>query len=374
MLLLAVIGLVLIGTVSLCGQNWKNQAEYDLYTAITKEADAHRKLELLDQWKAKFPDTEYLRNRLTFYVNAYQQLKDNRKVVEALNQIAALAPKDDEVKKGILLYILQCNDPDPYFLESGERAAAAVLGGPLGGLAHTMLGWVSMNRKDAAAAEREFRLSLKSDPNAAQVDIWLGNLLRAQKTPEAMSQALFFYARVATLDGPAKAQYGDYVRKLYGKYHGEDEAGLAELMAAAKAGAFPPQGLLIKSEAVIAGDKQQEFEAKNPQLALWMKLKAALTGPDGAAYFESSMKGAAVPAFKATVVAAKLKELTVAISDAKTPEATLKLDGPLAVRPAPGTEIEFSGVPEAFTSDPFMVTFETLKAQIQGLKSLSIRK
>jgi hypothetical protein len=366
--------LAVIGVACLCGQNWKSQAEYDLYTAITTEPDAHRKLELLDRWKAMFPDTEYQRHRLTFYVNAYQQLKDNRKVLETLNRIAALAPADIEVKKGILLYILQCNDPDSYFLESGERAATAVLDGPLEGLAHTMLGWVSMNRQDAAAAEREFRLSLKSDPNAAQVDIWLANLLRARGTPEAMSEALFFYARVAALDGPAQAQYRDYVRKLYGKYHGEDEAGLAELMASATAGAFPPEGLVIKSAAAIAGERQQEFEAKNPQLALWMKLKAALTGPDGAAYFESSMKGAAVPAFKAIVLAAKLKELTVAISDAKTPEATLRLDGPLVARPAPGTEIEFSGVPEAFTSDPFMVTFATPKAQIKGLKTLPTRR
>ena len=111
-----------------------------------------------------------------------------------------------------------------------------------------MLGWVAMNRKDAAAAEREFRLSLKSDANAAQVCVWLGNLLRARKTPEAMSQALFFYARVANIEDPARAEYEKFVRKLYVGYHG-DEAGLEGLMAAAKAGAFPPERFLIQSAA-----------------------------------------------------------------------------------------------------------------------------
>jgi tetratricopeptide (TPR) repeat protein len=370
------LAVLLVGAGCVFGQSWKNQGEFDLYTAITKEADAHKKLELLDQWRAKYPESEFQRNRLSFYINVYQQLKDNRKIVETLEEIEALAPKDDEVKKGLMLFILECNNPDPFFLASGERAAASLIGGPLEGLAHTMLGWVAMNRKDAGEAEREFRLSLKSDPNAAQVDIWLGNLLRARKTPEGMSQALFFYARVASIDGPARAEYEKFVRKVYDGYHGADEAGFSALTAMAKESAFPPEGFLIPSAAAIAEEKQKEFESAHPQLALWTKLKAALTAPNGAAYFESSMKGAEVPGgaggvqcFKAIVIAARLKELTVGISDRKTAEVVLKLDGPLAVRPAPGTEIEFSGVPEAFTSDPFLVTFAARRAEIKGLKT-----
>jgi hypothetical protein len=134
------LAVLLVGAGCVFGQSWKNQGEFDLYTAITKEADAHKKLELLDQWRAKYPESEFQRNRLSFYINVYQQLKDNRKIVETLEEIEALAPKDDEVKKGLMLFILECNNPDPFFLASGERAATSLIGGGRAGAHHARLG------------------------------------------------------------------------------------------------------------------------------------------------------------------------------------------------------------------------------------------
>jgi hypothetical protein len=50
------------------------------------------------------------------------------------------------------------------------------------------------------------------------------------------------------------------------------------------------------------------------------------------------------------------------------PEITLKLDGP--VKPAdPGTVVEFEGVAQAFTKDPFMLTFEVERANVVGLEA-----
>ena len=40
----------------------------------------------------------------------------------------------------------------------------------------------------------------------------------------------------------------------------------------------------------------------DPQLKLWKLLKASLTGPDGASYFEMGMKGAVLPTLKGKVV------------------------------------------------------------------------
>src|SRR5260370_36398318 len=107
----------------------------------------------------------------------------------------------------------------------------------------------------------------------------------------------------------------------------------------------------------------------------WTIIKTALTAPDGQDYFENNLKGAMVPGgaggvdlLMSTLVSAEPVAqpavLIVAISDAKTPEVTLRfknsewkdahLNGPLL----PGSVVQFEGVPVAFTKEPFMLTFE----------------
>ena len=70
--------------------------------------------------------------------------------------------------------------------------------------------------------------------------------------------------------------------------------------------------------------------------------------------------------------ACRSKELLVAVptpdqTGTPTPEITLKLDTPLTGKPVLG-DIEFDGVPRAFTRDPFMLTMDTDKSKITGLK------
>jgi Tfp pilus assembly protein PilF len=244
-------------------------------------------------------------------------------------------------------------------------------------LAHKTLGWVAMQQKKSDVAQQEFAKSLQIDPNQGEVDYWLGNTLRAEKTPEKISQALFYYARAATYDGPGsltpqgRAQLDDYLRKAYNSYHGQDDAGLNELKTMAKSSPAPPPNFKVKTANEIAVEKEEEFKKSNPQLALWMGVKKMLTAEGGAQYFESQMKGAAVPALKGTVISAKpavrSKEIVVGVADKNTPEITLKLDAPLKGKPEIGEEIEFEGIPSAFQPDPFMVTFDTEVAKIKGL-------
>ena len=49
------------------------------------------------------------------------------------------------------------------------------------------------------------------------------------------------------------------------------------------------------------------------------------------------------------------------------PEVTLKLENPLPGKAEKGTEIQFQGVPSAFTKEPFMLTFDVdRKDKIEG--------
>jgi hypothetical protein len=104
-----------------------------------------------------------------------------------------------------------------------------------------------------------------------------------------------------------------------------------------------------------------------------MGIKKQLTDANGSTYFESSLKNAAVPKMKGTLVegkpACRSKELVVAISDATHPEVTLKLDMPLKGKPEPGQEIQWEGVPSAFVADPFELTMDTEQGKVEGLKT-----
>jgi hypothetical protein len=113
----------------------------------------------------------------------------------------------------------------------------------------------------------------------------------------------------------------------------------------------------------------------NPQLTLWLGIKRQLQAPNGKQYFDLVLKDALVPgatdgvqALRGTVLSGKPAkrptELVLAMSDGQTPEVTVTLRDsrqnltPLLRPIAPGTLIEFWGIPVSFTQNPFMLTFE----------------
>ena len=105
--------------------------------------------------------------------------------------------------------------------------------------------------------------------------------------------------------------------------------------------------------------------------ALWRSIKKQLTAANGEDYFRANLENADLPVLIGTLLSAtpadQPSELLVNLSGGDSPEVTLKLtdesgrlsqvghlNGPLA----PGSQIQFRGVPVAFTREPFMLTFE----------------
>lgn len=105
--------------------------------------------------------------------------------------------------------------------------------------------------------------------------------------------------------------------------------------------------------------------------ALWVSMKKQLAGPNGQEYFTTSIQGADVPALIGTLLSATPNDrpstLVLSMSDGITPEVTLHLkddnnrkdshvNGPIMR----GSQIQFEGIPVAFTQNPFMLTFDVL--------------
>ena len=379
-------------------KNWKDRAEYDLFDAITKDTNPKTKLDKLQQWVKQYPQTDYMSERRTLLLTTYFQLGMAKEAVDIARQILADNPNNFSALFITVSFTqsLAGQNPTPEVLDQGEKAAKSLLAvldkippnfteeqwrnqkPQIEALAHTTLGWIALQRKNWQGAEAEFQRTLQLNPNDGQVDYYMGTAIASEKDPVKMPTALFYFARAATYEGQGalnptgRQQVMGYVQRAYKGFHGSDE-GFNNLIAAAKSSALPPADFHIKTVTEIAEEQQKkaaEDAAKNPELTLWKNLKAELTGPDGANYFNSSMKDAQVPTLKGKVVKlepeTKPKTIIMALEDGTTPDATLKFEMALPGKVDPGTELSFEGVPQSYTANPFMVVFNVEPDKLQG--------
>ena len=386
-------------------QNWKDRAEYDLYMAMSKEANAEARLKLLEQWTEKYANTDFKMLRLQAYYQTYQQLGRVPDLLSTARSILEILPKEVTVLSAVAYFTTTLPKPSADDLSAGQKAAQGVVGlldaefaldkKPASvseadwkkrrvvaeANAYRTLGWVSMQRKEYEAAEKAFAKTLEVNPEQGVISYWLGTVIVAQKKPERQSEALFHFARAATYTGTdalspqGRQQTEAYLSKAYMKYHGEDEAGLKELHELAKANVFPPAGFKIKTRDEIEAEKREALAKADPALALWVSIKENLTEEGGQKYFAESMKEALIPPesmvpFKGALItqepAKNPKTLVLGIQDPQKADATLKLDTAMTgVAPA-GTVLQFRGSPESFTKEPFMVIFQVEKDNVKG--------
>ncbi len=381
------------------GPQCKDQQECDLYNSILQDNNPKTKLEKLQQWEKANPDTQFLQIRRTLLITTYAANGQAAQALGVAKQSLAADPKDFNA----LYYTMLLTQPaytanqQPAILADGENASKSLLATidtPPAGVAadqwaklrpavevlcHQTLGFVGMQRKSWDAAEGEFKKALQLNPNNSAVDFSLYVTLASKKEN---SSALFYYARAASYDGPGslapqqrQALQAD-LQKVYTTYHGS-AGGLQELQAAAKAQPNPADGFHIDSKGELAKKaaeadiaKQEQLAKSNPELALWKNIKEQLNGADGATYFNSSMKDAKLPTLRGKVVSLepenRPKTLVLALEDGVTGDATLKFEMALPGKVDAGTELTFEGVPDSYTTSPFMVVFNVDKDDLHG--------
>ena len=99
------------------------------------------------------------------------------------------------------------------------------------------------------------------------------------------------------------------------------------------------------------------------EIQFWNDIKRELLSPRGPAYFESNVKNSELPRFHGTIVSGTFSKrdavLFVRVIGASDVEVKLMLgSNPVAPIFRPGDEIQFGGVPKAFTQKPFLVTID----------------
>jgi hypothetical protein len=413
---LAVLALSSLAAVSLWAQQattWKDRAEYDLYDSITKEQNPQTRLGLLDSWKAKYPDSKESERRLQAYLTTYQALGRGKDMFAAAKELVAVNPKNFTGLYWLNLFTLSNNDKSPEALALGEKAGNGLLGvldetfdsskkaatvsdedwkkekDKMAAIGHKTLGWVAMQKDQNEPAEKEFLEALKANPDDAQASYFAGTVVLKQRKLEKQSAGIYHLVRAANYDGPGalpeatRTQLKAFVEKAYVNFHG-DKAGLDQVIAEAKKSALPDPSFKIESKDEILAKEEAQLEKSNPQLALWIRIKRELSGPNGAAYFDGTLKNSQIPGgvevggtkimkLKGKVVSTKpakpkgIAEIVLGISSDQMSEVTLRFPTPVNATVAPGTELEFEGVPVEFVADPFNLVFETEAAKVDGL-------
>jgi hypothetical protein len=401
------------------------QGESEGYNEVVKDIGVPnfpKAIADLDAWRQKYPDSDFKDERSALYIQAYAGANQPAKTLDTAGELiskdlnAVFTGNGSQATIIRVLYnavwaISQIANPTPAQLATGENAAHQLMtyDQPLPGVstekwtevrndmrekAKAALLYIAMlpgiqamakQPPDCPAAESAYSKALVDYPEKAAISYELGRALNceAKTMPEKQPPAIYEFLRAATIDPTLgdprndKKKIQTFADSAYVRLHGSDE-GLDHLRRQVKESPLPPADFKIATAAEIADATQAEFEKNNPQLALWMKVKGALSESNGEQYFDGQLKDAAVPRLKGVLVEAKPacqpKELLVAVplpgmQQPPRAEITLKLDKALPGKPELNMEFQWEGVPSAFTKEPFMLTMDAEAAKMTGLKT-----
>lgn len=391
-------------------KNYKDRAEYDLYSKITQTQDAKARLDLLNQWQDKYPQSDFADDRAKYFINTLAQLAPNdpaarQQLIQKCQDMLKKDPKYFLANYYIALWgpAVGGANPPADLQSQVDAAAHGVLDGvndtfdsskkpakvsddqwtalknQAVALAHNALGWEATTKKDNATAENEYKASLQANPDQGTVSAVYGKLLIDEKK---YPEGLFEYARAAQYAGPgpavaadARAKLLDYFNKAYKDYHGSSD-GADQMLAQAKTSALPPADLKVTSAADLANQEAAALQNRinsDPQFKLWYAIKQSLTGDQGDAFFNSNVKDVEIPGgaegvkdFTGTVISIdppdRPTKVTLGIEDPTKPDATLEFSQPLPAaaldKIKAGQKLDFSGVADSYNKDPYMLTFK----------------
>ena len=412
-----------IGTATAAAQpqkNYEDREEFDVYDEVTKDFRANnfsKALTDLEHWSEKYPDSDFKDDRQVLYVQAYAGATQAAKVLDAAggvlanDRFASANPATViRVLYDVVSAIQRVPDPSPQQIATAAKAAGlldsydtppegatapawAATRADLRSAAQAALLYIAilpasraMKANDCSGAEAAAMKAIEQFPESVQA-AWLlalANICLAKSDPAKSSLALYELARASSLDpvkGMADGKWQQatvlpYMEKSYTQFHGADPRGLKELKELAQQSPLPPAGFVIKSVAEIEGEQEAKLEIEHPELALWMKIRQALSGIDGEHYFESELKGVSIPELQGVLVearpACRPTELRVAIrlpSDARNPRenVALKLEKPLIGKPEIGSELHWTGVAAAFSKEPFLLTMDVEPFNVKKL-------
>jgi hypothetical protein len=389
-------------------KNYKDHDEYDLYSKITQTTDPKARLALLDTWQDKYPTSDFACERLQYFVVTLQQMAatdptERQPLIDKCKEVLKTDPTNWKANYLIAVWgpAVGGASPAPDLLDTVQTAAKAAVASTDAtfsdankpktlsadqwtqaknqslAIDHNALAWVAMMKKDPTTAEAEYRASLQANPEQGAVSAQLGKLLVDSKDDKKYPDALFEYARAGEYSGQAavpadsRTKLMDYFNSAYKNYHGSAD-GADKVLDQAKTMALPPDGFTIGSAQAAANAdaaKTQSRMDSDPGFKLWYTIESNLKGEQGDTFFNNTVKDAEIPGgaegvkdFSGTVISVDPSKVTLGVTDPKVADTTILFTTPLrdseVAKITVGSTMQFSGVAESYTKDPYMLTFK----------------
>jgi tetratricopeptide (TPR) repeat protein len=380
-------------------------AEYNAYQAAAAEKNPQQKSKLLDDFMAKYPNSEYLPYVYNDYVQTYSALKQWTKVIEYLDRIAALP----EIGAGDRLqayysraatfeYAYNAKSPD--LADASTKARDAALQG-LKILStfqkpaqlpddkweavkktyttqfYNTAASASFYLKDYKAAAENYHAALALDPQQPVDDYRMG-VAELQETPPESTAGFWAVARAVDMKVPDADKVTKYLRDRIAEYQtpGCDssvDAQVKELLTLAQNAQDPPAGYSIPS----ATDLNKVREQANIQTVLadlkaggdkgkltWL---AVCSGEFPEALAKAYDVNTATPDAFVIKAAIGITEEELNASTAASADLKLAAGQPSVARLEKDSIFRFSGKITGYTPDPFYLTWENVKVNPEDI-------
>lgn len=384
---------------------WKSRAEYDAFQAMASGKDPNKIISLADAFLQKYPNSDFRDQADVFKMQAYQQLGNAAKAIDAahsalqanpdnlgaLNYVsfafpfvfksddpdkdAKLARAEADAKHG--LEVLQKTEKPPNVPEDQFNQQVKTLRANF----NSAIGFANLQRKENPAAITSFKAAAEDNPSDFYTFYRLG-LAHLYSTPADFDNAIWNLARAVALAKAAKSPDAAGIEKFYSQVysgrHGSDQ-GENDVVTQAASSVAPPEGFKVSPP-------EKHKPTGNPSLDGFYQIEDALrVGGDQAQKNWESFKGQpfGVAGFVDSVEKGSDPSTYLVRIDV-TPESKgkdgvydieLKDSQPGAKDLSKGDPVRFQGTISAYTLTPsFVLTLDNGKINDEDLAAAAAGK
>jgi tetratricopeptide (TPR) repeat protein len=372
----------------------KDPAEYNAYITATGLTDPNQKASALDSFVQQYPNSVVKEDALAAEMAAYQQAGNSAKSMEVAAKVLQANPnnvpacvvlvygkRQDAVKTQNVAEANEAGDqatrclaalqtwqmPEGMKPEDFQKQKTVFTS-----ILNNAAGTKALQAKDYPTAQKYLSEAVKANPKSPDdtYNLALAYLLPKPNTDENTLTGLWYIGRALGLvagNAAAEKQIGDYGKSVYRHYHGADD-GWDQFVAQVKAApdSNPPADLatMIK-KAPSPAEQVKTILAQNPDLTqadfgTWVLVFTYGDQQSKDTAFEQ-LKGKAFK-FQGQVITADENSVDVALTqdaiDAKKPEVHVTMEEPFKKAPAAGSQFQFQGTAESYTSEPFLITMD----------------
>src|SRR5258708_1937491 len=381
-------------------------AEQDGFKAVQAEKDEAQQIRRLDEFVAKFPNSELLADAYTLYYRDYRSLKNFPKVIEYTDKLVALGNKADANARFQALYAraIAYNTWRPTDPEQARQAKQAValslrtVSGikkpatvteaafatqlkPVLVYLDETAGTADLKLKDYASAIDDFQAALALNPQdgAATHRVVLAYLAMM---PPRQLDGFWAIARSITaksMSEPQAQEIKEYLRKLMKGYEQSacasvNDSQLSELIQAAGNSSARPLNYKLPSKSDLdAARKNMTVGTVMTDLkAGGDKAESTWIAACGLEFANVPSKIIQVAPGDPVVLHAVLVTSAVEFQEARRPNMEVKLvSQPEAVSSPVGSAVHFTGSLASYERMPLMLHWQNAKIKLQDIPATS---